>query len=181
MTPAEAGSRAVPAYSRPREGRNAVSTAIDRRDAPTPPGSQVIYYPYNPAFYYDWRYGYSPYRYGLGYGLGYGFGYGYFGYDPYLYGPGYYGSPSYSAGGYSSQQRGTGNLRLRVQPADAEVYVDGYFVGTVNDFNGMFQRLNVDAGPHRIELRAEGFETVEFEVLVTPGETITYRGQLKPR
>jgi hypothetical protein len=93
----------------------------------------------------------------------------------------YYGAPSYSAGGYSSQHAGTGKIRLRVEPAHAEVYVDGYFVGTVDDFDGMFQRLNLDAGPHRIQLRAEGFEAVEFEVFITRGETITYRGALKPQ
>lgn len=177
MTAAEAASRAVPTYSRPRDGRNAVGSAIDRRDAPPRGGTDIVLFPYDPYFYYDWRYGYSPYRYGLGYG----YGFGNFGYDPFMYGGSYYGAPSYSAGGYSSQQLGIGKLRLRVSPAEAQVYVDGYYVGTVSDFDGLFQRLNIDAGPHRIELRADGYETVEFEVFVAPGETISYRGQMKPR
>jgi hypothetical protein len=179
MRGAEAAAHAVPAYSRPNPGRNSVGAAVDRRDAPAPPpGSNIIYYPYNPYYYYDWRYGYSPYRYGLGYG----FGFSHFGwYDPFMYsGGGYYTSPSYAAGGYSST-RDAGNLRLKVEPKHAEVYVDGYFVGTVDDFDGIFQKLNIDAGPHRIELRAEGFEPTEFEVLVTPRETVTYRGEMKPR
>jgi hypothetical protein len=180
VNPGDAGSNAVPTYSRPRDGRTPLGSATDRRDAPPSPGTNIIYYPYNPYTYYDWRYG-SRFGSGLGYGLGYGFGYGHFGYDPFLFGPGYYGAPSYSAGGYSTQQSGgTGNLRLRVRPSEAQVYVDGYYVGTVNEFNGIFQRLNIDSGPHRIELRAEGYETVEFEVFVTPGETITYRGEMKP-
>ena len=176
---AEAAAHAVPAYSRPNPGRNSVGSAIDRRDAPAPPpGSNIIFYPYYSSYYGDWRYG-SRYRYGLGYG----FGFSHFGwYDPFMYSGAYYGSPSYSAGGYSSQkQYGTGNLRLRVDPKHAEVYVDGNFVGTVDEFDGLFQRLNIDAGPHKIELRADGYEPVEFEVLVTPGETVTYRGGMKPR
>lgn len=178
---AAAAAHAVPAYSRPNPGRNSVGSAVDRRDAPAPPpGSPIIYSPYYPYYYDDWRYG-SLYR--SGYGYGYGFGFSHFGwYDPFMYSVSHYGSPSYSAGGYSAQkQYGTGNLRLRVEPKHAEVYVDGYFVGTVDEFDGLFQRLNIDAGPHTIELRADGYEPVEFEVLVTPGETVTYRGGMKPR
>jgi hypothetical protein len=177
MSPAEASARAVPAYSRPREGRTPLGSAIDRRDAPPRPGdTTVVYYPYYSYGYYG---PYGGYPYGYGYGLGYG--YSGFGYDPFFLGGTYYGAPSYSAGGYSSQHRGTGKVRLRVQPAHAEVYVDGYFVGTVDDFDGIFQRLNLDAGAHRIELRAPGYEAVEFEVFITHGETVTYRGEMKPR
>jgi hypothetical protein len=74
----------------------------------------------------------------------------------------------------------TGNLRLKVQPRDAKVYVDGYFVGVVDSFDGVFQKLAIEAGSHRVEIRADGFEPAQFEVMVTPGETITYKGQLKP-
>lgn len=179
MSPGDHAARAVPTYSRPRDGRTALGESVERRDAPVTPGRPVIYYPYYPSYWGSY-YG-SPYAYGLGYGLGFGY-FGY--YDPWMfggYGGGYgYGAPSYSAGGYSSQA-GTGRLRLRVQPTDAHVYVDGYYVGVVNDFNGLFQRLTIDAGAHRIELRADGYEPVEFEVFVTPGETITYRGEMKPR
>ncbi len=61
------------------------------------------------------------------------------------------------------------------------MYLDGYFVGKVDDFDGIFQRLKVDYAPHRIEVRAEGFEPLVFEVRPQPGRTITYSGELKPR
>ena len=32
-------------------------------------------------------------------------------------------------------------VRLEVTPKEAEVYVDGYYAGIVDDFNGTFQRL----------------------------------------
>ena len=68
-----------------------------------------------------------------------------------------------------------------MKPSNAQVYIDGYFVGVIDSYDGAFQRLSVEAGPHRVELRAEGFEPVQFEVMVTPGETITYKGEMKPR
>lgn len=183
----------VPAYSRPRDNRNATGTAVERRGRIPGTGGNAyypgIYYGYDPYYssyfgsYYS-RYGYYPYsRYWV---PGYGFGLGYFAYDPFMFGGydnygGGYGGGGYSSGGYSSDSRDIGNLRLKVKPSDAQVYVDGYFVGPVDSFDGVFQKLGIEAGAHRIELRAEGYETVEFEVLVTPGETVTYKGEMKPR
>jgi hypothetical protein len=43
----------------------------------------------------------------------------------------------------------------------------------------MFQRLGVEAGAHKIELKAEGYEPVQFDVMVAPGETVTYKGEMK--
>jgi hypothetical protein len=50
----------------------------------------------------------------------------------------------------------------------------------VDDFDGAFQRLNLDVGPHRIEIRHAGYEPVSFEIRTQPDETITYKAQLKP-
>jgi hypothetical protein len=60
------------------------------------------------------------------------------------------------------------------------VYVDGYYAGEVDNFDGTFQRLSIESGSHKVEIRAEGYETVTFDVLVTAGETVTYKGTLKP-
>ncbi|MBI2833941.1 MAG: PEGA domain-containing protein [Acidobacteria bacterium] len=129
--------------------------------------------------------GYYPYPYGT-----FGLGYFYFdplwwGYPSYGYGPGWYGYGTGWSGagaGYSSYGfRDVGGLRLKVKPRLAQVFVDGYYVGLVNDFDGVFQRLTIDAGPHRIEIRAEGFEPLAFEVLILEGETISYRGELRRR
>ena len=186
--------RAVPAYSRPREGRPVTGTAVERTTYPPVNGGGYPiyggggYYPYYP--YYDPYYGYPGRYYGYGYGPwygGYGFGLGYF-YDPFGY-YGYY-SPYNDDYGYSSgsgsgrysydQGRPVGQLRLKVNPKQGQVYVDGYFAGEVDSFDGMFQRLSIEAGAHKVEIRAEGYETVTFDVMVTPGETVTYKGELKP-
>ncbi|HEU4689086.1 MAG TPA: PEGA domain-containing protein, partial [Vicinamibacterales bacterium] len=71
-----------------------------------------------------------------------------------------------------------GSLRLKIKPREGQVYVDGFFVGAVDDFDGTFQKLNIDAGGHRIEIKAPGHQTISFEVLITPNETITYKGEL---
>jgi hypothetical protein len=101
---------------------------------------------------------YAPY-YGFGFGYGYGYPWGY----PY-YGGGYY------AGSYSY----TGSVRLKVKPKSAEVLVDGYFVGTVDDFDGSFQSLKLEPGPKNIQVRAPGFESLTLDVRILPGRKITY-------
>ena len=120
--------------------------------------------------------GYSSFS--IGFGRGYGSSYGY---NPYWYGNyGYtYGYSPYAYGGYADSDY-TGSLRLKVQPRFGEVFVDGYYVGLVNDYDGVFQRLRLEEGPHHIEIREPGFEPLEFDVLILPGETITYEGYLVP-
>jgi hypothetical protein len=111
--------------------------------------------------------GYYPWAYG---GLGFG------GYDGY-YDPGWYDPypPVYSGGGYTDEAA----LRIKVKPRDAAVYVDGYFAGRVDDFDGVFQRLKIDAGPHHVEIRLDGYETLTFDVRLEPDRTVTYTGELK--
>lgn len=161
--------RAVPAYSRPRQGRPPVGSAGVRTSPP--PRSRDWYYPnYG-------RYGYGYYMPGFGYGLGYNY------YDPFMFGGSYYGyQGGYGGygGGYGRGSRyDTGALRLKVKPRHAQVLVDGYFVGTIDSYDGIFQRLGLEAGGHRVEIRADGFEPLEFDVLITPGETITYKGEMR--
>jgi hypothetical protein len=71
-----------------------------------------------------------------------------------------------------------GYLRLNVQPYSAQVYVDGFYVSTVGDFSGNAPARAVETGPHRVEIRADGYETATFDVRISPNETITYRREL---
>jgi len=136
---------------------------------------------------------YSPWGFG---GVGFGSYYGSF-YDPYVfydpfspwyrgygnYGYGPYGYPSYGYSGYgypsSYSAFADGDLRLKVKPRDAQVFVDGYYVGIVDDFDGVFQRLHLPSGPHRIEVRAPGFETLTFDVQIRFDETTKFEGNLR--
>lgn len=130
-----------------------------------------------PGYYGSYLYGSPFYAYGYpAYGYpAYGYGYPY-GYAPYGYGG--YAPYGYGYGGYSG--RPYGGIRIDLPERDAEVYVDGYFAGIVDDFDGNFQQANLEAGPHRIEVRAQGYEPISFDVRIEPGRTITYRSSLRP-
>ena len=73
-----------------------------------------------------------------------------------------------------------GDVRLQVRPRDAAVYVDGYYAGIVDDFDGVFQRLTLEVGPHRIELEAPGFEPQSFDIYVDPTRTVNLRSDMRP-
>jgi hypothetical protein len=77
---------------------------------------------------------------------------------PYRYPYRYYGDPGAS-------------VRLEVKPKEAEVYVDGYYAGIVDDFDGTFQRLHVAPGEHEIELYFDGYRTTRQHVYLTPDNT----------
>jgi hypothetical protein len=83
-----------------------------------------------------------------------------------------YGTDPFATGGLS------GGLRLTVEPKHADVLVDGHYAGVVDDFNGAFQHVNLRPGPHRIEVRAPGYETLAFDVIIQPRHTTTYRSAL---
>ena len=72
------------------------------------------------------------------------------------------------------------SVRLEVKPKEAEVYVDGYYMGTVDDFDGTFQRMELEIGAHRVEIRAPGFMSISFDVRIESSDTVTYRGELQP-
>jgi hypothetical protein len=73
-----------------------------------------------------------------------------------------------------------GDVRLQVRPRDAAVFVDGYYAGIVDDFDGIFQRLTLAVGPHEIEIEGPGLEPQVFNVLVDPSRTIDVRADLYP-
>jgi hypothetical protein len=70
-----------------------------------------------------------------------------------------------------------GTLRVEVlAAASAQVYVDGYFVGTADQAE---VGLDLEPGPHRVEVRAAGYEPLTFDVRITPNQVITFRDAMK--
>jgi hypothetical protein len=55
------------------------------------------------------------------------------------------------------------------------VYVDGYYAGIVDDFDGDNKHLNLTAGVHQVEIRVNGQQPVAFDVNVPPNQTVTVR------
>ena len=162
-------ARAVPRSAGPRSGRPVIVT--------TRPVGRPYYYaqPYWPG------------SFAVGYPVGYGgfgwYGYGYPSYGSYGGYHGYsgYGYPGYGGyGGYAGGYRPYGGVRIQLARRQAEVWVSGYFVGHVDDFDGAFQQLNLEPGAHRIEIREAGYETIAFDVRIEPGRTIHYRSDMKP-
>lgn len=72
--------------------------------------------------------------------------------------------------------RVSGYLRLEVRPDVAQVYVDGFFVGSVGDVNAA---LPLEPGLHRVEILAEGFEPAAFDVRVRTNQTVRVAATLE--
>jgi len=158
----------VPPRTTARDGNVAVGRAAPRTGPPAGGGGGIFVPGGGYGAYYPWGFG------GLGLGGYYGGYYDPYGgyYDP--YGGGYSGYPQ---SGYPSGYEG--KLRLKVKPTDATVSVDGYYVGVVDSFDGVFQRLHIEAGLHRIDISAPGYEPLTVDVRIEPDQTVTYHGELK--
>ena len=59
------------------------------------------------------------------------------------------------------------------------MYVDGYYAGVVDDFDGLFQRLNTSPGRHEITLKLEGYTAHRVKVYVAPDSTLKLRYDLQ--
>jgi archaellum component FlaG (FlaF/FlaG flagellin family) len=140
------------------------------------------------------RYGY-PYRSHVVIGVGFGFG-GYYGYPFYpYYNPWFYSAwypwggwgpyapygPYYGPYGYGYPYfDDTGSVRLEVTPRETEVFVDGYSAGTVDRFDGFFQRLRLGPGEHEVVLYLNGYRTVRQHVYLTRGSDQKVRYSMVP-
>lgn len=139
------------------------------RSAPRYVPSPRAYRGYShPPRVYVVPYGYRPQGYRPGWSTNLYFG------RPYRYGyPGAYGSGGY---GYYALPPGFayGSLRIVDAPRDAQVFVDGYYAGVVDDYDGVFQRLNLEPGAHHVEIDTyPGAPPLDYEVYVEPGRTVT--------
>src|SRR5262245_20806250 len=97
--------------------------------------------------------------------------------DPFWFDP-WYGFYPYPVGvfpPYGYTRFAESALRLEVTPKDAQVYVDGYYAGIVDDFDGVFQRLHVAPGQHELALYFDGYRTVRQNLYLTPDQTFKVR------
>jgi hypothetical protein len=67
------------------------------------------------------------------------------------------------------------DVRIIASPREAAVYVDGFYAGVVDDFDGIFQSLPVSPGGHEVVLYLEGFRTIRESLYVAPGTKVTLR------
>jgi len=140
---------------------------------------------YAPAFYYGGYYGYRPgYRpyvfrpwthLSFGFFVGYPVPYAYsYPYPVPVYGYGAPAAPVY----ITPSSTAYGGVTLEISPRDADVYVDGQYVGRVRDFDGVGGPLNLMAGRHHVEISAPGYQPLAFDVDAIPGQLVPYRGEM---
>jgi hypothetical protein len=94
----------------------------------------------------------------------------------YGYGPFYYQYPIYGPRRYD----GSGSVRIEVKPREAEVFVDGYFAGRVDDFDGVFQRLNIEPGEHEVVIYLDGHRPFSQRFYLQPGKSFNIRHTMEP-
>jgi hypothetical protein len=159
-----------------------------------------------PLHFYRPYYAFHP-RFSLGFGLwaGYPFSWAYPFYYPYYYppypsyyypyysypdsyapaGPGYSVAPDTTTDatvgtpGVQPDQSNLGGLSFGITPSDAQVFIDGNYVGTVGQFTSSTQPLGVPAGRHHVEIRNPGYKTMSFDVDIVAGQVIPYQGQME--
>src|SRR5262249_25403191 len=82
-------------------------------------------------------------------------------------------------GSISPSQPNTGGMSFEIQPLYAQVYVDGQYVGTVAQFSPTSQPLGLTAGRHHIQITAQGYRPMDFDVDIVAGEVLPYQGTLE--
>jgi len=93
--------------------------------------------------------------------------------------------PAYPQSGYPPQgsispsQPNTGGMSFEIQPSDAQIYVDGRYVGTVGQFSPTSQPLGLTAGRHHVRITAPGYRPMEFDADIVSGEVLPYQGTLE--
>ena len=78
-------------------------------------------------------------------------------------------------------QANTGGLSFDITPSDAEVTIDGNFVGTVGQFTASSQPLGLSAGRHQVDVSAPGYRSIDFDVNIVAGQVIPYQGSMERR
>jgi hypothetical protein len=69
-------------------------------------------------------------------------------------------------------------LQIKATPTDAAVYVDGYYAGIVDQFDGVLQGLPLPEGGYQIVLHREGYRPSGHSLYLRRGVTFTLRDVL---
>jgi hypothetical protein len=71
--------------------------------------------------------------------------------------------------------RNPASVRTQVTPRETQVFVDGYAAGVADDFDGVFQRLQLIPGQHEITFYLPGYRSHREDVYLNPGSSHTIR------
>ena len=108
----------------------------------------------------------------------FGFGRGFYGHG--FHGHGFGGYYPYGSVGLRSN---LGQVRIEVGPKyareAAQVFVNEGHAGSVDDFDGVFQRLSLAPGEYTIEVRLDGYRPYREAIFLTAGRTYKIRHELE--
>lgn len=68
---------------------------------------------------------------------------------------------------------------IEAVPSVAQVFVDGFYMGLAEEFGLRGRALDLTFGTHRIELKAAGYETLSFNVVIEANRILRYRGDMQ--
>jgi hypothetical protein len=166
-------------YATPRGNYGAPSyRGYDRPYYSRPYSRSYNYVPYRPYYFGRPYYSFRPHL-SIGFGLWIGdpvpYPWGYLGtYRPRVFGYydsyGPYATPSVSV---------YGGVSFDIRPSEAEVFVDGEYVGTAGMFPPNGAPLTLTPGVHQIGVQLEGFRPMDWSVTIQPGQVVPYRGDLQ--
>ena len=71
-----------------------------------------------------------------------------------------------------------GGVSFDIQPSDANLFVDGQYVGVVGSFGPSNEPLTLEPGQHRIAIQRDGYRPLEWDVTIEAGQVIPYKGAL---
>ncbi len=164
-------------YAAPRTERYDRNNRYDRdrrydsRNYSYRPSYRVVR-PYRP-FYFPRSYFVFRPRVSIGFGFWLGYPVAY----PYAY------LGSYAPPVYGRVMPGVsiyGGLSFEISPYDAAVFVDGEYAGTVGQYPPNAPPLTLTPGPHRVEIQAQGFRPMMWDVNIVPGQVIPWQGAMQP-
>jgi hypothetical protein len=72
----------------------------------------------------------------------------------------------------------TSEIKLKVTPDRAAVFVDGDFAGYVKQFNGVGRGMLVSSGDHHIKIALAGYQEFNTDVTLLPKQKITVKTDL---
>jgi PEGA domain len=74
----------------------------------------------------------------------------------------------------------TSEIKLKVSPDRAAVFLDGAYAGTAHEFGGLGRAMLVAPGKHHVKIALPGYRTFDTDVNLLPRQKVTIKTKLEP-
>lgn len=74
----------------------------------------------------------------------------------------------------------TAEIKLKVTPDRAAVFLDGAYVGTAHEFGGVGRAMLLSPGKHHVKIDLPGYRTFDTDVDLLPKQKVTIKTKLEP-